>query len=212
MLTSRGAVRLHWEGCLESYLKTTRWCPALTSTRAQSISHFPWVEMLIVCRPPGRKRGLPRLFNGKAGDTGDLGLISGLGRSLGEGNGNSVQYFSPENSMDRGAWQAIVHGVAKSWTQLSNWAHMHTYRKRERCQELKRKMLSAKPDHWGKGLELDWDDRTRRKNKVTLEQFVFFNYSVEKAKQSKSYRVKGVNKATFPFVVAKRTHLMTMKT
>ena len=118
MLTSRGAVRLHWEGCLESYLKTTRWCPALTSTRAQSISHFPWVEMLIVCRPPGRKRGLPRLFNGKAGDTGDLGLISGLGRSLGEGNGNSVQYFSPENSMDRGAWQAIVHGVAKSQTQL----------------------------------------------------------------------------------------------
>ena len=59
MLTSRGAVKLHWEGCLERYLKTTRRCPALTSTLAQSISHFRWAEMLIVCRPPGRKRELP---------------------------------------------------------------------------------------------------------------------------------------------------------
>ena len=37
-----------------------------------------------------------------------------------EGNGNPVQYSCMENSMDRGAWQAIVHGVAKSWKQLSN--------------------------------------------------------------------------------------------
>ena len=41
------------------------------------------------------------MFNGKAGDTGDLGLISGLGRSLGEGNGNSFQYSYPGNPMDR---------------------------------------------------------------------------------------------------------------
>ena len=47
---------------------------------------------------------------------GDLGLISGLGRSLGEGNGHPFQYSGLENSMDRGAWQVIVHGVAKSWT------------------------------------------------------------------------------------------------
>ena len=40
----------------------------------------------------------------------------GLGRSPGEGNGNPLQYSCLENSMDRGAWRATVHGVAKSWT------------------------------------------------------------------------------------------------
>ena len=49
-------------------------------------------------------------------NAGDLGSIPGSGRSPGEGNGNPLQYFCLENSMDRGAWQAIVHGVAKSWT------------------------------------------------------------------------------------------------
>ena len=58
----------------------------------------------------------------KAGDT---GLIPGSGRYPGGGNGNPLQYSCLENSMDRGAWQAIVHGVTKSLTQLSNGAHMH---------------------------------------------------------------------------------------
>ena len=51
-----------------------------------------------------------------AGDARDLGSIPGSGRSLGAGNGNLLQYSCLENSMDRGGWQAIVHGVAKSWT------------------------------------------------------------------------------------------------
>ena len=51
---------------------------------------------------------------------GDPGLIPGLGRSPGVGNGNPLQYFSLENFMDRGAWQATVHGVAQSWRQLSD--------------------------------------------------------------------------------------------
>ena len=51
-------------------------------------------------------------------NAGDPGLIPGLGRSPGEGNGNPLQYSCLENSMDRGAWQATVHGVAKSQTQL----------------------------------------------------------------------------------------------
>ena len=54
------------------------------------------------------------------GDTGDTGSILGLGRSPGIGNGNLLQYSFLENSMDRGALQAIVHGIAKHWTQLSN--------------------------------------------------------------------------------------------
>ena len=46
----------------------------------------------------------------------DLGLIPGLGRSPGEGHGNLFQYSCLENPMDRGAWQAIVHRVAKNRT------------------------------------------------------------------------------------------------
>ena len=51
-----------------------------------------------------------------AGGIRDSGLIPGLGRSPGEGNGNPLQYSCLENLMDRGAWWATVHGVAKSWT------------------------------------------------------------------------------------------------
>ena len=55
---------------------------------------------------------------------GDLGLIPGSGRSPGEGNGNSLQYSCLENPMDRGAWWAIVHGVAKNQTQLSDFTSL----------------------------------------------------------------------------------------
>ena len=49
-----------------------------------------------------------------AGDGRDVGLIPGSGKSYGEGNSNSLQYSCLENSMDRGDWQATVHGVTKS--------------------------------------------------------------------------------------------------
>ena len=51
-----------------------------------------------------------------AGDARDMGSIPGSGRSPGVGNGIPLQNSCLENSMDRGAWQAIVHGVTKSWT------------------------------------------------------------------------------------------------
>ena len=51
-----------------------------------------------------------------AGDIKDAGLISGLGRSPGGGNGNPLQYSCLENPMDRGAWRAAVHKVAESET------------------------------------------------------------------------------------------------
>ena len=62
-----------------------------------------------------------RWFSGKdlpatAGDTGDAGLIPGSGRFPGEENGNLLQYSFLENPMDRGAWWATVHGIAKSQT------------------------------------------------------------------------------------------------
>ena len=53
-----------------------------------------------------------------AGDSRDMGLISGSGRSPGGGHGNSLQNSSLENPTDKGAWWAIVHGLTKSWTRL----------------------------------------------------------------------------------------------
>ena len=52
----------------------------------------------------------------KAGDAGDTGSISGSGRSPGEENGNPLQYSCQDNPTDRGAWQATVRRVTKSWT------------------------------------------------------------------------------------------------
>ena len=59
-------------------------------------------------------------------NAGDLGLIPGLGRSTGEGNGNPLQYSCLEDPMDRGAWWATVHGVTESRTRLSDF-HFHPY-------------------------------------------------------------------------------------
>ena len=57
---------------------------------------------------------------------GDVGLIPESGRSPGEGSDNPLEYSCQENSMDRGAWWATVHGVTKSQTPLSDWTHTHT--------------------------------------------------------------------------------------
>ena len=59
------------------------------------------------------------------GDGGESGSILGLGRSPGGGNGNPLHYSSLENPMDRGAWQSIVHRVAKNQTQLKQLS-VHT--------------------------------------------------------------------------------------
>ena len=53
-------------------------------------------------------------------NAGATGLIPGVGRSPGEGNGNPLQYSGLENPMDRGAWQAIIHRVTKSWLKVSD--------------------------------------------------------------------------------------------
>ena len=52
-------------------------------------------------------------------------LVPRLGRSSGEGNGNPPQYSCLGNPLNRGAWQAIVHGVSKRRTQLSNYTQIH---------------------------------------------------------------------------------------
>ena len=73
------------------------------------LSIIPSQVALVVMNPPAN-----------AGDLRDVGSVSGLGRSPGGGNGNPIQYPCPENSMNREAWRATVHGVTKSRTRLSN--------------------------------------------------------------------------------------------
>ena len=68
---------------------------------------------------PGSSDGKASAYN-----VGDLGSIPGLGRSPREGNGNPLQYSRLENPMDQGAWWTTVHGVAKSWTRLSDFTSL----------------------------------------------------------------------------------------
>ena len=69
-----------------------------------------------------------------AGDTRDIGLIPDLGRSLGIGNSNTLQYSCLENFMDRGAWglhslglERVRHDWASAWAQARTYTHTHTH-------------------------------------------------------------------------------------
>ena len=75
-------------------------------------------------------KGLPWLLSDKgsacdAGDSGDTGLIPGLGRSPGGGHGNPLQYSCLENTMDRGAWWATVQRVTESTTEATKQTCIH---------------------------------------------------------------------------------------
>ena len=87
-----------------------------------------------------------------AGGTRDTGSIPGLGRSPEGGNGNPLWYSCLKNSMDRGTWQATVHGVTKSWTQLSNWAWElgNRFRDQKKQENLKAAILSFLGSSWEK--------------------------------------------------------------
>ena len=85
------------------------------------LGHF-FIQLLISLECNG-VMGFPVDSGGKESvcNTGDLGSIPELGRSLREGNCYPLPYSCLENSTDTGAWQATVHGEAKSWTRLSNF-------------------------------------------------------------------------------------------
>ena len=76
----------------------------MSNMLSDGISNRPIHVGLEVKNPPANE-----------GDVRNVGSISGLGRSPGQGNGNPFQYSCLENPMDRGAWWATVHGVTKSW-------------------------------------------------------------------------------------------------
>ena len=87
---------------------------------------FPVLMILRIW--PGRIP-FPRGSDGKCGRPGS---IPGLGRSPGGGHGNPLQYSCLDNPMDRGAWRAAVHGLAKSQTPLNNKAQ-HIYKIMSLC-------------------------------------------------------------------------------
>ena len=82
----------------------------------------------IICSDVNIPQGFPDGSDGKesACNEEDLGSVPGLGRSLGERHCYPLPYSCLKNSTDRGAWQATVHGVTKSWTRLTDF-HFSSY-------------------------------------------------------------------------------------
>ena len=80
-------------------------CMAIINKGCYNQSHLDFPSSSAVKNPPAMQE--PK---------GDAGLIPRLGRPPGGEHGNPLQYTCLENSMDRRAWRAIVHGVTKSWT------------------------------------------------------------------------------------------------
>ena len=123
LICGRGAKSPHasWQKKKKQNIKQKQYCDKFN----KYFKNCPYRKKKILKKifpESSTKVGFPGGSDGNesACNAGDLGSIPGLGRSPGEGNGNPLQYSSLENSMDRGAWQATVHGVTKSGTQLSN--------------------------------------------------------------------------------------------
>ena len=94
-----------WDWCRKLFLDwETDWCRNNLQTGASEVALA--VKNLLA----------------NAGDTTDVNSVPGSGRSPGGGDGNALQYSCQRNPMDRGAWRATVHRVAKSWTQ--DWSDL----------------------------------------------------------------------------------------
>ena len=103
---------LIWISGPSLYLSGTKDTGCYRGVLGNSYHHYNFF-----CSPLHSKCAFPGGSNGKgsACNARDLGLIPGLGRSPGEGNGNPLQYSCLENPTDREAWRDTVHEVAKSW-------------------------------------------------------------------------------------------------
>ena len=94
-------------------------------------------------------------------NAGDTGSTSASGRGPGEGNSYPPQDCCLENSMDRGTWQATVHGVTKNQAWLSNWSQTHTHVFCKICISWKKEKTCLLHDYWGDGsyLHPTWQRR-----------------------------------------------------
>ena len=106
MIFVKSTKATHW-GKDSLYLITKEWYWSLLDKRVHSKWKRPKCNSGADCKE-------------SACNEGDPGSVSGSGRPPGEGNGYPLQYSCLENSMDRRAWRATVHGVTKSWTRLSD--------------------------------------------------------------------------------------------
>ena len=96
----------------------------------------------------------------KAGDARDGGSIPGSGRSPGGRQGKPLQYSPLENPLDRGTWWATAHGVAKSQTQLSDWAHTLSLMCRRGWSWGKKKKKTGVRENWEViAIIQKWDDK-----------------------------------------------------
>ena len=108
---------------------------ALLGCSCNLVNHYSYpvpcilASHLIIVNCAPHLHSIPSLFlvvKNLPANAGDTSSIPGSGRSTGEGNGNPLQCSCLENPMDRGAWWATIHGVTKSWTQLSNFLYRHS--------------------------------------------------------------------------------------
>ena len=130
------AKALTWSSCVGAIrcsFKGSEWCYGIVVDLQYCISFrctAQWFRHICICVCILCKWGFPAGSDCKEStcNAGDLGSILGSGRSPGGGHGNPLQYSCLENPMDRGAWQATVCGVVKSWTWLTNThTNTHTY-------------------------------------------------------------------------------------
>ena len=103
---NKNVVKNPFNCALRSFHLTFNWKQSIREVKTRVL----WEQ--VVSKFPGGTRGKGPVY------AGDVDSIPGLGRSPGEGNGNQFQCSCLENPMDRGAWQAPVHGITKSQMQL----------------------------------------------------------------------------------------------
>ena len=128
---------------------------------------------------PGGSDGKASVYN-----AGDVGLIPGLGRSPGEGNGNPLQYYFLENPMDRGAWSATVHEVAKCRTRLNDF----TFTLRFRVHQIWKRHSLLAP--WF--FKLHWNIRSTALRKNIVKGICISFYSLKKKKNLNSSHIIGL--------------------
>ena len=110
LLSSKRCHQTLWRRCLwMCSMDSKAWCKFI-----HSFAKYPLDTALCWGFPGGSAVQNP------PDNSGEGGLIPGSGRSPGEGNSHLLQYSCLGNPMETGAWKATVHGVTKSWTQLSN--------------------------------------------------------------------------------------------